>query len=163
MLTQCNTTSSVPPLLLGHKCLKVDHRPLRIKSVLISFMLFQSHRIQVLRMQVDWEAWRQVCSVILNIINQALLFHVSNFSELLLKTEFGRRGSTSRDALFYTYISIQTYMYKIVLLLFFYIFLMHKQISICIMLYRIQIPWIWKKLHLCSESQKTICICCLLD
>lgn len=60
-----------------------------MKSVLIILMLLQPSPIQVPGIQVDWEACRQVCSVILNIINQALCFHVSNFPELSLKSKFG--------------------------------------------------------------------------
>lgn len=76
-------------LLLGHKGLEANDGPWRGKSVLIILMLLQPCPTQVPGIQVDWEAFRQVCSVILNIINQALCFNVSNFPELPLKSKFG--------------------------------------------------------------------------
>lgn len=88
-------------LLLGHKGLEANDGPWRMKSVLIILMLLQPRPTQVPGIQVDWEACRQVCSVILNIINQALCFNVSNFPEFPLKSKFGRTGSTASSPILF--------------------------------------------------------------
>lgn len=71
---------------------------------------------------MDWEACRQVCSVILNIINQALCFNVSNFPELSLKSKFGSILDLQQAAtdflcaytLIYMYMQVKNYELKII-------------------------------------------------